>query len=402
MATFPQGDKCNTLFYKHKCLEAGENDEDIDELTVRVLTVTEDIIMSEDNSNITMSGDNSTFTMTGENSTMGLTGDNSDFTVSGANSNISLTGDDSHLIVSGVGSCVDFANGEAAYADAVKLEVDIITGDGGCEDVDYAPSDIFINADPTIRDNKQLFVQHITQVNDEGPDPPRGTGVTITGDVHHGFGAPIADSEGRFRMHVKEIRDLDNLSYHTYIPYIGVKDIDAPVEDGYTGGIIVRAETQFVNGITFDNPPLANFAYDNATVAVQFEPIGGVGVIPSLALGNVRFHRFGDRGVNPMVTMIWGNASVVMANAPFTAYRDDTVVPLGFRPVLDTIGVIATYRNADAALFYQGFMRVLSDGTLIFTNEADDQGLSEGWFNTDNGANCGTRAGTMSWEAAPS
>jgi len=317
----PLGDKCNTLYFKHACLEEAENDGDFDELTVRELTVTE-------------------------------------------------------------------------CAHVETLEVDTITGDGGCADPNLPNLSFLVNASATLVDDKTLFVQTIQEVNGPTEDPPDGTGVTIIGDIHHG-------GTGE-RLFVKEIRDLDDLMNPVFIPFIGTGLIDEAVNGA--GIQVTGNHTQFYNPINFGNPAGANFAYDNTSTAnVTFGPQDGTAGVPALNIGTMRFHRFGAQNVTPMVTAIWGSAFVTMANAPFNQYRTSSaVVPAGYRPAQNFDVVIATYRNASTAFRYQGTLIFRTDGTIDFFNEADDQGLAEGWFNTDNTKNCGIRAGSCSFEAVAS
>lgn len=316
----PIGDKCNTLYFKHECLEGGDQDETFDELTVRELTVTE-------------------------------------------------------------------------CAHVETLEVDTITGEGGCEDPDLPNLSFFVNASATIGDDKTLFVQTIQEVNGPDVDPPDGTGIAVIGDLRHGG---LGET-----FYVKKVRDLDDVADPVDLRVLGVHTIDENINN--EGIIVVGSFTQFYNSIRFGDPAGANFAYDRTdALNVTFNAQDGTAGVPPLNLGTVRFHRYGARTESPMVTVIFGNAFVIMANAPFNYYNTGVVIPLGYRPTTDFTHVISTYRDGNVLIRYQGHLVFKANGTIEFYNEGDDQGVAEGWFGTDNTKNCGIRAGSCSYEAVPS
>ena len=283
------------------------------------------------------------------------------------------------------------------------LEVDTITGFGGCDNPDQAPFPIgnpvgpaltfFINASPTIRDRHTLFAQTIQEVNGPPDDPPNGSGVTIVGDLYQGA---TGDT-----FYVKEIRDLDDILAPVHIPFIGTGLIDEAV---LGAGIIVTGDhTQFYNSIGFGNPMGALFSFNSGTAAVSFDPQDNTAGVPVLNAGTFRFTRLGAREVNPLVIVTFGTSNIVMANAPFNFYQSTTaVIPVEFRPVLDATVPVATFRDVSPALIYQGYFVFLTTGFINFYNMGDDQGVGEGWFVGDNTKRVGIRGGSCTYEAAAS
>ena len=270
-------------------------------------------------------------------------------------------------------------------------EIDTLTGiPNGCTNPDAVMLSTHVNTNLNVRDIRTVFLQQISEIN-------LGGGMALLGNVRMGTTGGTT--------FVREIQRFDNIAGHVPIGFIAVRDID---EYSLGSGLLIRPTTNFVNSINFGNPAGANFQYDRVAFNVTFQGMtGGVPVVgvPNLVLGPMILHRFGNTGGSPMITAVFGTASVIMANAPFDYYESTVaVVPVAFRPTQTFSLWIPGFRTAVPRInltiiqfLTNGFIRNIPVGA-----GPAEAPFSDTFIGGDNGLTIGISAATTSYECVTS
>ncbi len=304
-----------------------------------------------------------------------------------------------------------FENIEVGHcANLFIAQIDNLVGvPDGCEHLNEVPPytvpgggpSIFVDSNITMRDVRAIHVQTLAEVN-------LGQGIDMAADVNIAVPGTI--------LRVREIQEAGNVSGHVPIHFIGVSDINEYMAGL---GLIIRPNTNFVNGINFGAPPGGElFQYDRETAAVTLAANPGGGAGPNIVWGNLIFHRYGASSLAPMVTVVFGTASVVYAHDGAVTGQNylstAVVIPVGYRPTQDFYAVIPSFRglNGDALPanstnpIMQSFLVFRADGRIMYipiaaanlnTYPRDDL-FGAG----DTGNTIGIRAGSVSYECVAS